>query len=99
MKKSDEVPEWIDDDSPKPLSRAGKLATDVLALILVPFCFWAGWFEFGRAQDGRWQAWVYTFEWPLFGIVGIWLWRRIRSGNIPSLPKIEPPKFEDENKD
>jgi hypothetical protein len=95
VKDADEAPDWLDKEEPKkPLSRGQKIALDITALILVPFCFWAGWLEFHRALEGRWQAWVYSFEWPLFGFVGIWLWKRFRSGDPIKLPKIEPPKFD-----
>ena len=98
MRKGDQAPDWIDDESPKPLSRGARIATDLLAILLIPFCFWAGWFEFQRAIGGRLLAWVYTFEWPFFGIIGIWLWRRIRKGDFPTLPKIEPPKFDEDER-
>ena len=97
MKNSDHPPEWIDDETPRPLSRGQKIAADLTAIVMVPFCFWAGWLEFTRASDGHLIAWVYTFEWPLFGIMGIWLWRRIRKGDFPTFPKIEPPKFDNED--
>jgi hypothetical protein len=53
---------------------------DALALVGVPGCFAAGWFELTRALGGREIAWVYTFEWPLYGIAGIYMWWRIRRG-------------------
>jgi hypothetical protein len=53
---------------------------------------WVGWFKFSRAQSGNWRAWVYyTFEWPFFGGVVIYLWRRLMHGDIPKIPK---PDFE-----
>ena len=37
----------------------------------------ATWLEWTRAQDGHAVAWVYTFEWPLFAVLGIGLWWRL----------------------
>ena len=101
VKDADEAPDWLDDEGPqrvqKPLTRGKKFALDFVMLLFIPFTFWAGWFELQRAVEGRWQAWVYSFEWPLFGFVGIWFWRRVRSGNPINWPKLEPPRFDDEN--
>jgi hypothetical protein len=40
-------------------------------------CLLAGWFELTRALGGREIAWVYTFEWPMFAVVGCWIWWRL----------------------
>ena len=37
----------------------------------------ATWLEWTRAQEGHAIAWVYTFEWPLFAVLGIYLWWRL----------------------
>jgi hypothetical protein len=37
----------------------------------------ATWLEWTRARDGHPIAWVYTFEWPLFAVLGIYLWWRL----------------------
>ena len=37
----------------------------------------ATWLEWTRAHDGHAIAWVYTFEWPLFAALGIYLWWRL----------------------
>jgi hypothetical protein len=42
-----------------------------------PGCMAAGWFELSRALGGREIAWVYAFEWPLYGLCGIYLWWRL----------------------
>ena len=80
-------PDWLHDDTPKPVTRRQKIVLDIVLAISLPFCLWAGWFEFTRAQNGNWRAWVYSFEWPFFGGVAIWLWRRLRRGDIPKIPK------------
>ena len=37
----------------------------------------ATWLEWTRARTGHPVAWVYTFEWPLFGLLGGYLWWRL----------------------
>jgi hypothetical protein len=37
----------------------------------------ATWLEWTRAREGHAIAWVYTFEWPLFAVLGIYLWWRL----------------------
>jgi hypothetical protein len=53
-------------------------ARKYLPLVLgVPGCLAAGWFELTRALAGREVAWVYVFEWPLYALVGAYMWWRI----------------------
>lgn len=91
MTKEFTEPEWLDDDAPKPVTRKQKVALDITLAMALPFCFWAGWFEFQRAQEGNWRAWVYSFEWPFFGLVAMWLWRRLRRGDMPKIPRPKLP--------
>lgn len=37
----------------------------------------ATWLEWTRAHAGHAVAWVYTFEWPLFAVLGTVLWWRL----------------------
>lgn len=37
-------------------------------------CLAAGWFELGRAREGREIAWVYTVEWPFFAVLLAVMW-------------------------
>ncbi|MGH8891373.1 MAG: hypothetical protein ACRDV3_16625 [Acidothermaceae bacterium] len=46
-------------------------------LIGAPGAFAAGWFELTRALGGREIAWVYAFEWPLYGVAGLYMWWRM----------------------
>jgi hypothetical protein len=46
-------------------------------VIALPGCLAAGWFELTRALHGREIAWVYAFEWPLYGFLGIYIWWRL----------------------
>jgi hypothetical protein len=87
-------PDWIheEDGEPKPISDKGKRWITVAMVFAVPFCMWAGWFEWGRAHQGNWRAWVYTFEWPFFGAIAIYIWRRLTKGDLPKIPR---PNFEE----
>jgi hypothetical protein len=82
-------PAWIHDVStePIPVTDKQKRWFTIFMLVSVPFCLWAGWFEFGRAEHGNWRAWVYTFEWPFFGGLAIYLWRRLMKGDVPKIPR------------
>lgn len=55
-------------------------------LIGVAVCTYAGWFELSRARAGHTIAWVYTFEWPGFAIVGVYIWWRIITNADDSRP-------------
>ncbi|MEK6649207.1 MAG: hypothetical protein AABY37_07900 [Actinomycetota bacterium] len=83
-------PAWIHEEAEgtKPVSQKQKRWLTVALVFAVPFCMWAGWFEFGRAHQGNWRAWVYTFEWPFFGAITIYLYRHlIRGGDLPKIPR------------
>jgi hypothetical protein len=89
-----QAPQWVRDESDpsiekveQPISKKQKYALLATLFTVIPFCLWAGWFEFGRAQEGHWRAWVYAFEWPFFGAVAIYMYRRIIRGDIPRIPK------------
>ena len=87
-KEEFEAPEWVrDDGETPPITHKQKRILNISLLIFFPFCLWAGWFEFGRAQTGNWRAWVYTFEWPFFAAVSFYLWRRLSKGDVPRIPR------------
>jgi hypothetical protein len=98
LKMADEdfkAPDWVtNNEEERPVTDKQKKVFTVVVLVALPFCLWAGWFEFGRAQTGNWRAWVYTFEWPFFGGVAIYLWRRIMRGDVPRIPRPDLSKFE-----
>ncbi|CAB4335386.1 unannotated protein [freshwater metagenome] len=88
------APQWIQDENdpnvPAPsgeLTQKQRLVLIITLVVVFPFCMWAGWFEFGRAQSGNWRAWVYTFEWPFFGAIAIYLFRRLMRGDVPKIPR------------
>ena len=94
MSEEFEAPKWVQDESNPDIaapsdvvSRKQRIWLTVTLVVALPFCLWAGWFEFGRAQTGNWRAWVYTFEWPFFGAVALYLWRRIMRGDLPKIPR------------
>lgn len=83
-----QAPDWVSDGSATPpVTNKQKRILTISLFIVVPFCLWAGWFEFGRAQSGNWRAWVYTFEWPFFAGVSLYLWRRLSKGDVPRIPR------------
>lgn len=82
------APEWVtNEEKEQPISIKQKKLLTIVLLVVVPFCIWAGWYEFGRAQTGNWRAWVYTIEWPFFAGVTYYLWRRIMRGDMPRIPR------------
>lgn len=92
-----QVPDWVSDNSATPpVTDRQKRILNISLFIVVPFCLWAGWFEFGRAQSGNWRAWVYTFEWPFFAAVSLYLWRRLSKGDIPHIPRPNLETVDDE---
>lgn len=62
-------------------------------------CCAAGWFELGRARQGRVVAWVYAAEWPAFAVVFVVMWWQVATGHQqrrkprrrgPSIPDDDP---------
>jgi len=43
-------------------------------LLFVPFCIAATWWQITRAEDGNGLSYLYTFEWPVFAVVGVYFW-------------------------
>jgi hypothetical protein len=52
----------------------GTLRIHLLLIIGLPVCLGAGGFELSRALSGHDIAWVYTVEWPVFAIFGVYMW-------------------------
>ena len=46
----------------------------VAALVLVPACAVAAWWQVNRAQDGNDLSYVYSVMWPVFGILAVVFW-------------------------
>ena len=88
------APQWVQDENnpnipaqSREVTKKKRIALILTLVVVFPFCMWAGWFEFGRAQSGNWRAWVYTFEWPLFGGIAIYLYRTLMRGDMPKSPR------------
>ena len=95
--KEFEAPDWVkNEEELKPLTPTQKRIFLAALAIIIPFCLWAGWFEWHRAHEGHWRAWVYTFEWPFFAGVAIYMYRRFLRGDRPKIPR---PKIENQDQD
>jgi hypothetical protein len=84
------APDWVKESeltAPAIVSTRKKVITTLIIAAVFSFCIWAGWFELARARSGNWRAWVYSFEWPLFAGISIYLWRRIIKGDPIKIPK------------
>ncbi len=46
----------------------------VAVVLWVPGCLFAGWWQVTRALDGNGLSYLYSVEWPVFAIVGVWMW-------------------------
>ena len=46
----------------------------VAVALWVPGCLFAGWWQVTRALGGNGLSYLYSVEWPLFALVGIWVW-------------------------
>ena len=67
------MPGNIDDVRERWLSRRA-VFLHVGCLLFVPFCIAATWWQITRAEDGNGLSYLYTFEWPVFAVVGIYFW-------------------------
>ncbi|MGH9006356.1 MAG: hypothetical protein ACRDV6_01370 [Acidimicrobiales bacterium] len=50
------------------------LALHLAVVGWVPGCLVAGWWQVTRALDGNGLSYLYSVEWPVFALVGIWMW-------------------------
>lgn len=46
-----------------------------------------------RSHQGHWRAWVYAFEWPFFGVVALYAYRRFMRGDMPQILRPELKAF------
>jgi DNA-binding transcriptional regulator of glucitol operon len=46
----------------------------VAALVLVPTCAVAAWWQVNRAQDGNDLSYLYSVMWPVFGVLAVVFW-------------------------
>ena len=66
----------------------------IVLVVVIPLFLFLGYFEFGRAQQGNWRAWVYTFEWPFFGVLAFYLYKKLMRGESIKI-KIPKPDLEE----
>jgi hypothetical protein len=50
------------------------LLLHLTVIIVAPGCGLAGWWQADRALSGNGLSWVYSVEWPLFGVVAVAAW-------------------------
>ena len=60
-------------------------------VIALPGCLAAGWFELTRALAGHELAWAYAFEWPLFGVLGTYVWWKLVHAEPLGNPSVPNP--------
>ena len=54
---------------------------------MVPGCLFAGWWQVHRALSGNLLSYFYSFEWPLFAVLGaIAWWQLIHDVPLPRKP-------------
>ncbi len=56
---------------------AAGLRLHAFLIVGLSICIAAGWIELNRARGGHEVAWVYTIEWPIFGVYGTYIWWRL----------------------
>jgi hypothetical protein len=54
---------------------------------------WLGDWQFRRAESGNALSWAYTFEWPIFAILGVVFWVKTIRDELK--PPAEPGEAED----
>lgn len=50
------------------------VALHLAILVWFPGCLAAGWWQVNRAFDGNGLSYLYSVEWPVFAVVGVWGW-------------------------
>jgi hypothetical protein len=50
------------------------LSLHLAVLVWTPGCLVAGWWQVTRALDGNGLSYLYSVEWPIFAIIGVWVW-------------------------
>ena len=44
------------------------------AVAWIPLCFLAAWWQVTRAMGGNGLSYLYSVEWPLLALTGVWVW-------------------------
>ena len=83
------APDWVINQDQSPIegpTKRQRFWMTFILVIVIPLFLFLGWFEFGRAEQGHWRAWVYTFEWPFFAFLAFYLWRKLMRGEKLKIP-------------
>jgi hypothetical protein len=63
-----------------------------LALVVVPGCLLAGWWQYDTAVHGNGLSWAYTVEWPLFALYAVYMWWQLIHDKSTPLAKLRAAK-------
>jgi len=78
------------------LLRPRWLAWHLFAVVAILGMLWLGDWQLHRAESGNELSWAYTFEWPLFAIMGGYFWIRTLRDELRAQssagPASEPPR-------
>jgi hypothetical protein len=58
------------------LFRPKWLGWHAFAVVAVLGMLWLGDWQFHRAESGNALSWAYTFEWPIFAVMGVVFWAK-----------------------
>jgi DNA-binding transcriptional regulator of glucitol operon len=53
---------------------ARALSLHLAVVVWFPGCLVAGWWQVNRAFDGNGLSYLYSVEWPIFALLGVWGW-------------------------
>ncbi|MEO9197796.1 MAG: hypothetical protein ABI206_03505 [Antricoccus sp.] len=56
-------------------------------LLGVAICSVGAWIEWTRALSGHTVAWGYSFEWPIFAVMGTYMWWKLLHADLPTTPR------------
>ena len=76
------------DPTPPPV-RDQRLA--IVCFIGIVICLAMTALEFSRALDGNDRSLAYTFEWPVFAVFIVWMWRKLGSARDADDDDPRPP--------
>ena len=60
--------------APRRWSSRRALLLHLAVAVVAPGCGLAGWWQATRALNGNGLSWVYSIEWPIFGLIAIAAW-------------------------
>ncbi len=97
-------PEPLTTEERKAKRRKDFWQLDIPLVISTTLCTTFTVIEVRRAAEGVGRAWAYSIQWPLIGIICVWIWHRYRTeGNVTkgftSKWKANLQKLEDEVKE